>query len=114
MSLINFAGFVIHLLFTPLWGWGPDLANLKTTNRRSAITMNGMMSYTFAFFGVADLLWGIGVLEVQSILVAGMTGFWLVRTVLQLVYFDLRQPLSIVFMAAFIFMTAGHAFVLIA
>ena len=113
LGIINFTGFVIHLLFTPIWGWGGDLKQLKSQNRRAALTMNGMITYLFGFFSVVNLLWAFGVLEIQKTLVISIIGFWVVRSILQLLYYRVREPLSLAFLGAFIFMIAGHIVILL-
>jgi len=113
LGIINFIGFVIHLLFTPIWGWGDDLKKLNSQNRKAALTMNGMITYLFGVFSVVNLLWAFGVLEIQKTLVISIIGFWVVRSILQLLYYSVREPLSLAFLGAFIFMIAGHIVILL-
>lgn len=105
---IHFAGAAVHLLYSRIWDWATDLEQLKPVNRQAALAMNGMVAYLLGFFGLVDLLWAFRVVEREPLLVVAIIGYWVARMILQLIYYDMRQRLSQLLSAAFIFMIVGH------
>jgi len=108
MSLISFIGVGIHLMYSPLFGWDEDLTKLKKDNRLAALTMNNLITYFLAFFGVVDLLWAFNVVQIQIILLVGIIGFWIIRAILQISYYNMSDRLSQFFLTIYILMTIGH------
>jgi len=109
-GLLSLVGVVIHIFFTPIFGWARDLKNLSTVNRRSALVMNLMIIYVLLLIAVADVYLALGIVDqpTGTIVLLAVAGFWGVRLVAQLIYFNLRESLSWLFLSAYVFMVTAH------
>lgn len=110
-AFLALTGAVIHVLFTPLFGWADDLASMSDNNRRSALAMNGMITYALVVIAVADIALALNWIgdEAAAITLLVIAGFWGFRVVFQFLYYDMRHHLSWLFLGAYVFMATTHA-----
>ncbi len=101
---------VFHLTFWRIFRWKGQLAHLHPVNRGVMQVLN--LCLTFLFFVVAYLcFFHAGELVGTALgrtLLAALTAFLIFRTVLQLLFFSARVPLSWVFVG--IFLVGGSLF----
>ena len=99
---LGLAGF--HLLFPRLFGWSKDLASLTTINRNVMKILNLCLTTAFLIFAYVSLFHarelvssGLG----RGLLVA-IALFWLLRAVEQVVFFGVKNKISIAFVFLFL------------
>lgn len=111
-STLAFA--VFHVMFWRLFSWKEDLESLSYVNRAIMKTQNVVLIYLFVLFGAISLAIPQMLLHqtLGRVLLAGLAGFWAVRTVAQIVIFRLGKPISLVLTVIFIAMTVGYVVVL--
>lgn len=108
----NVALAVFHLGFWRMFRWKEELAKLHPVNRGVMQVMNLMLA--FLFLGLA----GVMVLNAAELtatplgrlLVAGMTGFWLLRAILQPIFWStMPKATNAAFICVFMLGAGLHA-----
>ena len=105
-ALFNLGFGVFHLLFWRLLGWPASLAPAGGLNRAVTQTLNLMLCYCFFAVALALVLAGDGAVG-RGLALFG-AGFWLLRAVLQPVFFPMRRRYSAVLLAVFVAGVALH------
>src|SRR5258706_9237019 len=111
---VGFAAF--HLAFWRLFGWPRRLAPLDPVNRSLMPVMNIALTALFTVIGLAlalapeDAATG----RTGRWLLLGMTGFWLLRALVQPPYFGLAHPASAALTTLFLLGSALHLAALLA
>lgn len=85
---------LFHAGFWKLFGWPAGYRDCSTANRAIPQIANSCLIYFFAGIGalclwLPDELLGT---RLGRLLLAGMAGFWLLRTVLQFIHLPYRHP----------------------
>lgn len=106
-----FASF--HLLFPKLFGWRKALTRLDPVNHAIVHVMNLALACLFALAALfCGWLTTQPALDTGSrVALTGLGAFWLVRALLQPLFFQIRHPISLALAIAF---AVGGAFHLIA
>jgi len=110
-GLINLAFALFHLFFWRLFNWAQELARLNFANRGIMQVLNICLTYVFAVVAALLLLFPLKVAgtELGRLLLLAASGFWLLRAILQPIFFGLRHPLSVTLFGVFILGTIVHA-----
>jgi hypothetical protein len=109
-GLFNLAFAVFHLLFWRLFDWRIELARLGAANRGIMQVLNLCLTYVFVVSAVLLLFFPPQAFatEMGAFLLLAMAGFWLLRAVLQPMFFQLRHPLSQGLFVVFVIGTLLH------
>jgi hypothetical protein len=110
-GLFNLAFALFHLFFWPLFNWAQELPRLSVANRGIVPVLNICLTYVFALTAALLLLLPLQVAgtELGRLLLVAGSGFWLLRAILQPIFFPLRHPLSATLFGVFILGTILHA-----
>lgn len=113
-ALYNLGWGLFHLLFWRLLRWKTELPLLSRTNAGVMQILN--ICLTWLFFVMAYLFYRfpseLVLTPLGRTLTAGMLLFWLLRTVLQVVYMNMGQRVHQVLLGLFVLGVALHAGVL--
>jgi hypothetical protein len=109
-GLFNFALAVFHLSFWRQFHWQDELPRLGVVNRGIMQVLNLCLTYVFIVAAVLLLLFPLEAFatELGTFLLLAMAGFWLLRAILQPMYFQLRHSLSQGLFAIFVVGTLIH------
>lgn len=96
---------VFHLLFWKLFDWKEDLASLTNINRAVMQILNLCLVFVFLLFAFISLFHSTELLtsNLGKTLLTGIAIFWFLRMIEQIIFFGLRNKLSIAFTAMFLF-----------
>ncbi len=105
---LNIAAALFHLAFWRLFHWPETLGNLNSVNKGTLYTMNWALTFLFGLIGLVFLSAGLSPASTSTVLwlLYGMSGFFLFRALIHLVYFKLKHPLSL---AIFVIALLGSA-----
>ena len=108
--LVGFVAF--HLLFWRLFDWKQDLASLSFVNRQVMQILNLCLTFVFLIFAYvswfhADELLGTGLGQALLVLISL---FWFLRAIEQVVFFGLRNGVSVAFFLTFLVGSALYAY----
>jgi len=99
-------GFAIfHLMFWQLFQWEKDLSKLTFVNRSVMQILNLCLTFIFlvmayiSFFYVSELRQT----HLGKTLLIGFSLFWLLRMIEQIIFFGIRNSISIVLTIVFLF-----------
>jgi hypothetical protein len=98
-------GFVIfHLTFWKIFKWREDLASLTFINRAVMQVLNLSLTFAFFIFGYISLFHAKELLTTSlgTSLLLLISSFWIFRAILQIVFFGLKNKLSIIFFIIFV------------
>jgi len=109
-GLFNLAFAVFHLLFWRLFNWHDELRRLGMANRGVMQVLNLCLIYVFTVVALILLSFPREAFatELGAFLLLAMAGFWLLRAILQPMFFHLRHPLSQGLFAMFVIGTLIH------
>jgi len=111
-GVFHLAIAVFHLFFWRIFRWKEDLASLTRINRAVMQILN--ICLTFLFFIVAYVSFAHAMELISTPLgrtiLASIALFWILRLILQFVYFGARHRVSILFIVIF---TVGASLYLI-
>lgn len=95
---------LFHVAFWKLFDWPAGYRGCSTANRAIPQIANSCLIYLFAAVGALCLLLPEDLLGTRlgRTVLAGMAGFWLVRTALQFVHLPYRHPAIHVLTAIFL------------
>jgi hypothetical protein len=99
----NIAFAIFHLMFWRLFGWKQDLPRLRAVNQAIVPVLNLALTFMFLLVGMIMLLE-----PPIPTLLAGMAVFWLLRALVQPIYFGLQQVASKLITVIFLLGTIGH------
>ena len=106
-------GFVaFHLFVWRLFEWKHDLASLSFVNRQVMQILNLCLTFTFLVFAYVSLL------HAPELLAAGLGRallglialFWLLRALMQVYFFGLKNSVSVTFFVTFLVGAALYAY----
>lgn len=103
-GIFNVAFAVFHLLFWRLFDWKRDLASLSFVNRQVMQILNLCLTFVFLVFAYVSVFHATELLQTNlgRVLLLLIALFWFLRALEQAFFFQLKQPLSIAFFAAFL------------
>jgi len=100
----NLAFAVFHLLFWKIFKWDSELRKLNFLNRAIMQVLNLCLTFCFlvfsyiSFFHTSELL----TTSLGHTLLVGISIFWLLRAIEQVLFFKLKHWSSMVFLLTFI------------
>jgi hypothetical protein len=103
-GVYNIILVVFHMLFWRIFNWGDDLRTLSILNKAVMQVLNISLIFVFVIFAYVSLAHSLELLTSplgKSLLIL-MAVFWLIRSILQVVFFRLRHWGSVAFMVFFI------------
>jgi len=111
-SFYNLMFAIYHCLFWKIFNWDEELKKIDFLNRAIMQVLNLCLTFCFlifsyiSFFHTAELL----TTALGHTLLVGISIFWLLRAIEQVLFFKLKHWLSIIFLFTFI---AGAALYII-
>ena len=98
-GLFHVAFVVFHLTFWKLFRWDTELAKLTSLNRAAVQVLNLALTVVFVIFSYLSLVHASEMVrtDLGRSLTLSIAIFWYLRAVLQIAFFGLRKPLSLVF-----------------
>lgn len=103
-GVFHLAIAIFHLFFWRIFHWKEDLASLTRINRAVTQILNICLTFLFfvaayvSFFHVEELL----STTLGRTILASIALFWVLRLILQFVFFGARHRLSILFIVIFL------------
>jgi len=103
-GLYNVAFTIFHLLFWKIFKWKKDLASLSIINRGVMQILNLCLTFVFLIFGYISIFHtkelistslGVSLLLLISV-------FWALRAIEQVVFFGLKNKVSLIFFIIFL------------
>ncbi len=106
-GILHIAFVIFHLLFWRLFKWKRDLRSLSPVNRSVMPVMNICLIIVFLTNALLSLLYTNELLttDLGKIILLSISVFWLIRLVLQFLYFNFRTNVSIGLIIAFLTLT---------
>ena len=103
-AIYNLALVVFHLLFWKLFNWADDLRSLSVLNRATMQVMNLSLVVVFLMFAYLSLVHTDQLYSTTlgRALLLSIAVFFMLRAILQVVFFRLQHWISYVFLAYFI------------
>jgi hypothetical protein len=103
-ALHSFAFAAFHLAFWRLFDWPRTLASTTVANRAILPIANVQLIWVFVGVGLLCLAYPdeLAGTALGRALLAGMSGFWILRTLTQLVWLRVNRPLVHVLTALFV------------
>jgi hypothetical protein len=110
-GVFNLALAIFHVAFWRLFGWPKSLVDSGIVNRGVTQILNLALTYLFVLSALLCLLFPVemGATDLGRFWLFAMSGFWLVRALIQPLFFGLRHPVSLVLFAAFVLGAIIHA-----
>ena len=102
-GVFNLAFAIFHLLFWRIFNWKTELRKLDLMNSAIMQVLNLCLTFCFlifayiSFFHLEELL----TTSIGKALLAGITIFWLLRAVEQIIFFGIKHWQSIIFLLVF-------------
>ncbi len=103
-GIYNLAFAIFHLFFWRLFQWKKDLSKLTFINRSVMQILNLCLTFVFllmayiSFFYVSELR----ATDLGKTLLIGFSLFWLLRMIEQVIFFGIRNSISIVLTVIFL------------
>lgn len=103
-SVFNLVFAIYHMFFWKMFNWKTELNKLNFLNSAIMQVLNLCLTFCFllfsyvSFFHVSELL----TTQLGNVLLAGISVFWALRAIEQIVFFKLTHWLSITFFLVFI------------
>lgn len=103
-GLFNLGMAVFHLAFWRVFRWNDDLPRLRPVNRAIVQVLNLCLTFLLAFFACVLLAFPSEVVmtALGRFLLLGLSAFWLVRAIYQPMFFGMKHPASVGFLAIFL------------
>jgi hypothetical protein len=103
-GIYNLGFAIFHIFFWKIFRWKADLRSVMEINKGIMYVMNLCLIYVFLFFSYVsifhyDLLLAS---KLGSIVLIFMSLFWFFRAVEQVIFFDIKKPVSIIFTIVFL------------
>lgn len=114
-GVFHLAIAIFHLFFWRIFRWKEDLASLTRINRAIVQILNLCLTFLFfvmayvSFFHAAELL----STPLGHIILVSIALFWVLRLILQFVFFGARHRISILFILLFLVGASLYLFPLI-
>ena len=108
VGIYNIAFGLFHIIFWRLFEWPTSIRASGAVNAAITQTLNVMLTYCFLLYG-GWLIWTSAAEVVpHPLLLSAGGGFWLLRTAVQPVLFQMRSRRSVVLTAVFVLGTGLH------
>ncbi len=109
---VVFAFFIFHLFFWKIFDWKRDLKSLTPVNRAIMQVLNLCLSFVFLLIAYISIFHKDELLNTSlgKTMLLGISIFWLLRALEQIMFFGLKSGVSIAFFVVFL---AGSALYLI-
>lgn len=103
-GVLNGLFTIFHLFFWKIFNWPESLKNIGTLNQKMIPVFNMVTTYTLLVFSGACLFMAqdLASSALGRALCLAMAGFWVVRTVGEFIYGDIRTKVSQVLVALFL------------
>ena len=103
-GIFNVSFAVFHLFFWRLFDWKRDLASLSFINRQVMQILNLCLTFTFLIFAYVSLFHTAELIGTRlgEVLLLLISVFWFLRAVEQVIFFGLKNALSVAFFVAFL------------
>ena len=102
---------VFHLFWPKLFSWTDNLKPLDDINKALLPIMSGLFIYIYSAVAIVSIFYGDILLENKTgrFFLLSIAGFWLVRTVMQFRYFNIKEKEAFIFLLFFIAGTALYS-----
>jgi hypothetical protein len=107
-GVIDLGFAVFHMLFWRLFGWPQQLNGSGPVNAAITQTMNVMLIYLFAAYGLGLIYFALHPSSFAAAFAAAGAGALVLRTILQAVYFPMRDRRSLVITPVFVIAALLH------
>lgn len=103
-GILNLLFAVFHLLFPKLFNWKDELKSLNFINRNIMEVLNLCLAFVFIIFSYISIFHTDEMLNtgLGFSLTAGISIFWLLRSLEQVVFFKLKTLISWILLVSFI------------
>lgn len=110
------AFFVFHIFFWRLFDWKKDLSSLSPVNRAVMQILNLCLMIVFLIFAYVSIFHAGELLTtgLGRAILAGIALVWFLRAIMQIVFFGLRNAVSIAFFMIFLIGTGLYLLPLLA
>ena len=95
---------VFHLFWPKLFNWTDNLKPLDDINKALLPIISGLFIYIYSAVAIVSIFYGDILLENKTgrFFLLSIAGFWLVRTVMQFRYFNIKEKEAFIFLLIFI------------
>lgn len=103
-GIFNLGFAVFHLFFWRIFDWKKDLASLSYINRAVMQILNLCLTYLFLVMAYISFFHRLELLQTSlgnTVLIA-FSIFWFLRMLEQVIFFGVKNPLSIAFTVTFL------------
>ncbi len=102
---------VFHMFWPKLFSWKENLKQLDEINKALLPIMSGLFIYVYIIIAIVSFFYGQELLRnwMGTFFLLSVSGFWLVRTVMQFIYFDIKERDALIFLFIFITGTALYS-----
>lgn len=103
-GIYNLGFAIFHIFFSKIFRWKADLRSVMEINKGIMYVMNLCLIYVFIFFSYISIFQYDLLLtsKLGSIVLVFISLFWFFRAVEQVLFFDIKKPVSIVFTIVFL------------
>ena len=111
-GILNLGWALFHLGFPRIFKWDKALAPLDLVQSGIMRIMNLCLAFIFASWGYLSIVHGGMLVQpgLGRIIISLIAAFWIFRFILQLVYFKLSHPASLVLSGFFILTAICYAY----
>lgn len=95
---------VFHLFWPRLFNWDHNLKSLDQINRSLLPIMSGLFIYIYLLIGIGSLFFTNVLIseQVGQFILIAVSGFWAIRSLMQVRYFNMREKEVVLFFGIFI------------
>lgn len=110
-GLINAVFGVFHLCFWDFFDWNKTLACLDAMNRGIMYTFNVCTAFFLFGMAITSIFFRKELMgtKLGKAMLIGFSSFWLLRAILEIVYFDISAPNSIGLFITCVFISVLYA-----
>jgi len=103
-GVFNIGFGIFHLLFWKIFKWKTDLKSLSFINRNVIQVLNLCLTFVFFLFAYLSIFHSSEMIRTNlgSTLIWGISIFWFLRAIEQVLFFTLRKPISWVLFVLFL------------
>lgn len=103
-GIFHLALAVFHLFFWRIFHWKEDLASLTRINRAIMQILNVCLTFLFFVMAYVSFVHATELLSTAlgRIILASIALFWILRLILQFVFFGARHRVSVLFIVIFL------------
>lgn len=110
-AFYNFAFAIFHLFFWKIFKWKTQLAKLSEINSAIMQVLNLCLTFIFFFFAFLSIFYQKALVstDLGQVLLITIALFWFFRAIYQIVFFGLKNTISIAFFVMFILGTVLYS-----